>query len=341
MPLPRELSSSSGQKHHVSDRSSILDFELRMPKMETMPGQLAPDRRQTARIPAGAKLLLRAVGMSDYVLCDVLNITTSGIELLLARPLEPGTVVTILVRPEGTPQKYYRVVGSVMRRESRYPRWWHVVRASSKRPWSSMFIYDVMYQALTGSRVWPAEDWLYVGKAAAPRQRLENNYSALMADLERAASQLDATEASDSGPWDGDPVVQRALAWFAPFDELDSVMRRLIAREQHVTRKAAGTTLVERGSLEDISVYLVEGIIEVEAFDEKRFRIAAGTHDSHFPISVLRPHAYTVRAVTDVVVILISQDIVRNVARITGSCKSHLGIEVWEEEQLPAELAGD
>lgn len=312
-----------------------------VPEMETMPGQTAPDRRQTARIPAGAKLLLRAVGMSDYVLCDVLSITTSGIEVLLARPLEPGTVVTILVRPEGTPKKYYRVVGSVMRRESRHPRWLHVVRASSKRPWSSMFIYDVMYQALTGSRVWPAGDWLYVGKADPPRQRLENNYSDLMADLERAASQLGAAEYPDSTPCGDDPVVRRALAWFAPFDELDSVMRRLIAREQHVTKREAGTTLVERGSLEDISVYLVEGTIEVEAFDAKRFRIAAGTHDAHFPVSVLRPHAYTVRAVTDVAVILISQELVRKAARITGSCKSHLGIEVWEEEQLPAELAGD
>lgn len=308
--------------------------------MERIPVQASSDRRQTARIPTGAKLLHRAIGMSDYALCEVLNVTTSGIELLLERPLETGTVVTILVRPEGSSQRYYRVIGSVERREKGHSRWLHVVRASSRRPWSSMFIYDVMYQALAGSRARSDPERMYVDNLAAPHQGPENPYSAMMADLEQAGSQPGAATNPDADSGDGDPFVHRALAWFAPFDELTELMRQLIAREQCVTRKPAGTTLVERGSMQDISIYLVEGTVEVEAFDGKRFNIAAGTHEARFPISVLTPHAYTVKAVTDITVILLSQDMVRKAARITAVHKYHPGIEVSEEASLPADVSG-
>ncbi len=87
-------------------------------ELNTLFGQASSDRRATARIPAGATLLHRAVGMRDYAPCAVVSVTTSGVELLGERPLEPGTVVTILVRPEASPGKYYRVIGSVVRREA-------------------------------------------------------------------------------------------------------------------------------------------------------------------------------------------------------------------------------
>jgi len=305
-----------------------------------MLGDGAIDRRQTARIPAGARLLHRAVGMSDYALCEVLNVTTSAMELLLERPLETGTVVTILVRPEGSPRKYYRVVGSVERRAPRGSRWLHVIRASTKRPWSPMFIYDVMHQALSGPKPRPAPEWMFVDDAAAARPDPGNEYSKLIEALERTAPDRGAAEARRAGPDRGDPYVYRALAWFAPFHALNDLLRQFIASEQPVTSEAAGTTLVERGSLDDISICLVEGTVEVEAYDGKKSIIAAGTRDAQFPISVLRPHAYTVRAVTDVTVIQLSQDIVRKVARITAAHKGRPGIEV-SEGGSPPEAASD
>ena len=293
------------------------------------------DRRQTARIPTGAKLLHRAVGMSDYALCDVRNITTSGIELLLDRPWDRGTVMTVLVRPEGASHKYYRVVGAVDRREPVGSRWLHVIKASSKRPWSPMFIYDVMYQALAGLAARPESEPMYVEDASQAGLEAENSYAEMVQDLEAtaardqgghpdegvaAANAADADELEDAGdagdpdrsdasPGTGDPVVYSALAWFAPFDELNALLRQFIAREQTVTRKPAGAVLIERGSDDDVSLYLV------------------------------RPHAYTVRAVTDVTVIVLSQELVRRVARITATHRSRLGvIEVSEQESPPAEI---
>ena len=102
------------------------------------------ERRRTARIPVDAVLLYRAVGMGDYEICHVLNVNTLSLEILLDQVLPEGTVVTIAVRPEGSSQQYYRVAGEVKRREQRDAGWMHVITAPSERPWSPMFIYDVM-----------------------------------------------------------------------------------------------------------------------------------------------------------------------------------------------------
>lgn len=324
--------------------------------MEKMPDQKSSDRRQTARIPTGAKLLHRAVGMRDYALCEVLNVTTSGIEMLAEQPLAPGTVVTFLVQSEDSPRKYYRVVGSVERRERKQARWLHVVKASNRRPWSPMFIYDVVYQALRGERMWPVPEWMFVEHDAGPRRSPEDPGPSPTEDPgpsptgdpgpsptgDPGPPQPETVDNPDAAPEEeeGDPDLYRALAWFAPFDEFSDMLRQFIAREQRVTRRPAGTTLVERGSMEDTSIYLIAGIVEIEAFDGKRSRIAAGTNDARYPISVLRPHAYTVIAATDVTVIMLSQDMIRQLTRITGSYRNHLGIEVLEEDSLPAELTG-
>ena len=73
------------------------------------------ERRRTARIPVDAVLLYRAVGMEDYEICHVLNVSTLSLEILLDQALGEGTVVTIAVRPEGSSQQYYRVMGEVKR----------------------------------------------------------------------------------------------------------------------------------------------------------------------------------------------------------------------------------
>lgn len=311
-------------------------------ELDTLFGQASSDRRATARIPAGATLLHRAVGMRDYAPCAVVSVTTSGIELLGERPLEPGTVVTILVRPEASPRKYYRVIGSVVRRVPRHPRWLHVIKAATKRPWSTMFIYDVMYQALAGSTTSRAPGHRYLDDAGNMHHDLGTDHSGMTSGLESAGSQPHAApRPRDLEDGYGDPAVYRALSWSAPFHALNDLLRQFIAHEQRTTKMPAGTTLVQRGSLEDVSIYLIEGTVEAEPHDGKRFRITAGTPDAHHPISVLRPHAYTVTAATDVTVILLSQDMVRKLARITAAHNSSLsGIEVSELDSLPGEVAG-
>lgn len=137
---------------------------------------------------------------------------------------------------------------------------------------------------------------------------------------------------------DGDPVTYWLLAGFAPFNELNDLQRQFVARGHVVTKKRAGTTLIERGSRDDTTIYLVEGTLELEAYDGKKISIVGGTRRAHLPISQLRPHAYTVRAATDVSIIVVSQDMVREITRVTTTYKSRPGIEVRDEDSLPDDI---
>ena len=109
-----------------------------------MSKQNPKERRRTPRIPVDAVLLYRAVGMDDFEICHVLNVSTLALEILLDQDLGEGTLVTIAVRPEGSSQQYYRVMGEVKRQEQRDIGWMHVITAPIEQPWSPMFIYDVV-----------------------------------------------------------------------------------------------------------------------------------------------------------------------------------------------------
>lgn len=294
------------------------------------------DRRRTARIPAGARLLLRAVGMRDYALCDVSCVSTLSLDLSLDRKLATGTVVTVLALQENTSKTYRRAVGSVERWQEKGGRWMHMIKASNKRPWSSMFIYDVVYQTLVGS---------------GPR----SEFDLLSMEIQNGPSPLDGDGIVLPGPANGIPqpglaedaleddghlLVYRALAWFSPFRDLNSVMRGFIARDKTLSTARAGTTLIECGSDDDVSIFLVNGVLEVEAFDGRKVHVVAGTSGAQFPISLLRPHACTVKAATDVTVILLSQKVVREIVEIAATCRSRLGIEVSEDTFIPEDYPG-
>lgn len=128
---------------------------------------------------------------------------------------------------------------------------------------------------------------------------------------------------------DGDPVTYWLLAWFTPFNDLTDAQRQFLSRGHTVTRKRAGSTLIQRGSRDDVSICLIEGTLELEAFDGKTITVVGGTRRAHLPISRLRPHAYTIRAVTDVTVILLSQDMVREVNRVASTYRLRPVTEVF------------
>jgi len=130
---------------------------------------------------------------------------------------------------------------------------------------------------------------------------------------------------------DGDAVTYWLLGCFAPFDGLNDLQRQFVARGLTVEKKRAGTTLIEIGSEEDTCVYLVEGTLELEAFDGRLTTVVGGTRHAHLPLSQLHPHAFTVRAASDVTVIFVRQTLVRQVNRVTSPCA---GIEVTEATSL-------
>jgi len=134
---------------------------------------------------------------------------------------------------------------------------------------------------------------------------------------------------------DGDPVPYWLLASFTPFNELNDLQRQFVARGHTVTQKPAGATLIERGSTDDVTLYLVDGTLELEAFDGRKMSIDSGSRRAHLPISQLHPHAFTVKAASNASVIFVSQDMVREINRITNTYRSRTGIEVKEENAMP------
>lgn len=158
--------------------------------------------------------------------------------------------------------------------------------------------------------------------------------------------------AGDQPPWldededrnvefrEGDAVPYWLLGRFSPFNQLNDLQRQFIARGLTISRRPAGTVFVERGSQDDVSVCLVQGTVTLEAFDGRTMRVIGGTKRAQIPISQLRPHAFTVRADTDVTVLLVSQSMVRKVTRIVTTYSNRPGIEVKEVGLLPDTVGG-
>ncbi len=92
--------------------------------------------------------------------------------------------------------------------------------------------------------------------------------------------------------------------------------------------------MIQRGTTDDTTLYLIEGTLELEAFDGRKMSITGGTRRASLPVSQLRPHAYTVRAATGVTVMYVSQDMIREINRITTTYRSSPGIELTEDEPL-------
>lgn len=138
---------------------------------------------------------------------------------------------------------------------------------------------------------------------------------------------------------DGDHVPFWLLAGFAPFNQLNDLQREFIARTLRISKRPARTTLIERGSMEDVSYFLVEGTVELESFDGRSISVSGGTKRAQLPLSQLNPHAYTVKSETAVTLVPVSLSMLRKVTRITSTYQNRTGIEVRERSSLPDNLS--
>lgn len=134
---------------------------------------------------------------------------------------------------------------------------------------------------------------------------------------------------------DGDAVPWQVLSRFSPFDQLSESLRGDIAARLSVSRKPAGTSLIERGSREDLCIYLIHGTLQLEAADGKQVTVKGGTPKARSPLCQLRPHAYNVESITDVAVLMLSQTLVSDIVQsITRHKPGTTGIQVHE---MPAD----
>ena len=98
-------------------------------------------------IPVDAVIHYRTDKHTDFAMCHALNLSPQAVHVLLEQPLNQHDTITFMVRPEGSGQQPYYVSGEVKKRGLQDGGWLHEVAASSNRPWSEMFQYDVLCSA--------------------------------------------------------------------------------------------------------------------------------------------------------------------------------------------------
>lgn len=98
----------------------------------------------TRNIAVDAVIHFRTDSMQHFNPCHALSVSSDSVHILLDQPLNNQAHVTFRVRPEGAGQQPYSVTGEVKKRGLQDGGWLHEVTASSNRPWSPMFQYDVL-----------------------------------------------------------------------------------------------------------------------------------------------------------------------------------------------------
>lgn len=80
--------------------------------------------------------------------------------------------------------------------------------------------------------------------------------------------------------------------------------------------------MIERGTRDEICIYLVEGTLALTAMDGATMQVSGGTRRSRLPISVLSPNAFDVVAATDVSVIVFNSRLIDKINEITRTYTS-------------------
>jgi hypothetical protein len=97
------------------------------------------------------------------------------------------------------------------------------------------------------------------------------------------------------------PVSPELLRQFDRLRDLDGRRLALLLPYCRLYRASPGVRLLKRGARDDVTMYLVQGEVELKAGDGTRRTVVAGTPEACRPIAQLKPRLYRVKAKTPVV----------------------------------------
>lgn len=100
------------------------------------------------------------------------------------------------------------------------------------------------------------------------------------------------------------------LQTLQPFVELDTDSLKSLAERVSIQGAPSSTRLVELGSNEPVSLFLLDGEIELNAADGNSFRINADSPTAKQPLCQLRPTRYECTATTKVLYLRIENDLI-------------------------------
>lgn len=103
----------------------------------------------------------------------------------------------------------------------------------------------------------------------------------------------------------------------------------IVLSDKHpIFRAPVQTQLLARGTSDKWNMYLIDGVVELEAEDGEKFTVEAKTPQATTPIASLKPRIFTVTAVTPVQFLWMMDDFVDSVVNIDAERRnSGLGID--------------
>lgn len=123
-------------------------------------------------------------------------------------------------------------------------------------------------------------------------------------------------------------IGQDTLRDFTPFAVLDEDRLKFVQAVLKVETAREGDLLLQRGSQDPYSYFLISGRLELEAADGKRVVVEGGSSGAYNPISDLQPRRYTVRALSPVSYFTVDSNVLNS---LRDSWKESTGITLVEE----------
>lgn len=157
-----------------------------------------------------------------------------------------------------------------------------------------------------GAEVTPGGVYADVDKRADRRVTLEMGKTAPV-NTDPSPSIKKAGSLPERRPEPVDPMALRAFAKFRDLDHQKLSALALCCLVHHVS---SGTQLIERGSHDAHSLYLLAGTVQLTAADGGLKSIEGGTDKASSPISHLKPRMYTVTALTPIAYLWIEDALV-------------------------------
>jgi hypothetical protein len=129
---------------------------------------------------------------------------------------------------------------------------------------------------------------------------------------------------------------ERVSRWLEP-DQLKFYSRfrplgidgLIVLSDKHpIFRAPVQTQLLARGTSDKWNMYLIDGVVELEAEDGEKFTVEAKTPQATTPVASLKPRIFTVTSITPVKFLWMMDDFVDSVVNIDSDRqKSGLGID--------------
>jgi CRP-like cAMP-binding protein len=126
-------------------------------------------------------------------------------------------------------------------------------------------------------------------------------------------------------------ISRQQLMRLIPLGSLNAEGLRQVLKEMSVDRVAADEQVFEQGDLDDITYYLIEGKIRLEAGDSTERVVEHGTEQSRYALANLKPRQFTATTVTDCLIARIKSSLLDRLLSWDQVIKSEVdGVEVTE-----------